>query len=84
LTRYTAHAEKRMLERGVSKVEVEDTLAHPLEVRDTKHGRKAACGGRLDGGYTIVIFEADHEDLIVITAMKINSDGAKRYGFAGI
>ncbi len=82
--RYTSHAEKRMLERGVSKKEVEETLAGPLEVRETKHGRRAACRGRVGGGYTIVIFEVGHEDLIVITALKTSSEGAKRYGFTGI
>ncbi len=37
-----------------------------------------------DGGYTIVIFETDREGLRVITALKSNSEGAKRYGFTGI
>ncbi len=78
------HAEKRMHERGVSKAEVEETLEHPLQVKDTKLGRKAALRPRRGGGYIVVIFEGDPEDLIVVTAMKTGSDGAKRYGFTGI
>ncbi len=84
MTRYTAHAERRMLGRGISKEEVEEALERPLQVKDTKHGRKAALGPRLGGGYTVVVFEDDPEYLIVVTVMKTSSDGAKRYGFTGI
>jgi hypothetical protein len=73
-----------MLERGMSKSEVEETLEHPLQVRDSKHGRRAAVRSRPDGGFTVVVFEENPEGLIVVTAMKTNSDGAKRYGFTGI
>jgi hypothetical protein len=73
-----------MLERGVTKMEVEEAIARPLDVRDTRQGRKAAFGSRLDGGFTIVIFEESDEGLIVITALKTDNEGAKRYGFTGI
>jgi hypothetical protein len=78
------HAEKRILERRLTKTEVEEALERPLQVMDTKHGRRAAIRTRPDGGYTIVIFEGNHENLIVVTAMKTNSDGAKRFGFTRI
>ena len=39
---YSTHAERRMHERGISRVEVDETLEHPLEVRDTRYGRLAA------------------------------------------
>ena len=84
MMRYTAHAEKRMLERGVTKMEVEEAIARPLDVRYTKQGRRAACGSRLDGGFTIVIFEDNDEGLIVITALRTDNEGAKRYGFTRI
>jgi hypothetical protein len=73
-----------MAERGVSKTDVQDTIEHPLQVSDTKYGRKAAISLRGDDGYTIVIFETDREGLILITASKTNGAGAKRYGFTGI
>jgi hypothetical protein len=73
-----------MLERVVSKAEVEDALSSPLQLKDTKHGRKVALGLGSDGNYLIVIFEAGSQDLIVVTALRTGSDGAKRYGFTGI
>ncbi len=82
--RYTPHAEKRMLERGVTKMEVGEAIVRPLEARYTKQGRKASCASRLDGSFTIVIIEESDEGLIVITALKADNEGAKRYGSTGI
>lgn len=53
---YTRHAEARMLERGISKTEVEETLAHPIETRQTKIGRFAACGSAREKWCIIVIY----------------------------
>ena len=73
-----------MRERWISKSDVEETLSHPLDVTETRHGRKAALG-RLDAGkFIVVIFEGLDEDLIVVTSLKVDRDRLERYGFIGI
>lgn len=81
---YSTHAERRMRERSISKPEVEETLARPLEVRETRYERKAAC--RRIGGddYLVVIFEDSAEDLIVVTALKVDRERVKKYGFTRV
>lgn len=41
---YTHHAEKRMLERGISKAEVEQVLAAPLRKIPAQNGREEFQG----------------------------------------
>jgi hypothetical protein len=84
VARYSSHAERRMRERNISKTEVEQTLAHPLEIVETRYGRKAACR-RVDSGYClVVIFEGMAEELIVVTALKVNTERVRRYGFTRV
>jgi hypothetical protein len=82
---YSGHALRRMRERGVTKSEIENAILHPLAVRETRYGRKVACGGP-DAGmkYTVVISEQSGEDFIVVTSLKVDKERLQRYGFAGI
>ena len=73
-----------MKERDISETEVEDTMARPSSVKETKHGRLALVKECAGGAYTVAIIEADDEGLIVVTVLKTNAEGARRYGFTGI
>ena len=84
MPKYTAHALARILERGISKHEVEQSLADPIDTRIMRNGRTAACSRPKGGRCLIVIFEQTDEDLIVVTALKVSSERAKRYGFTGV
>jgi len=73
-----------MLERDISKGEVEEAIAHPAETRQTRSGRVAACGSLEAGRCVIVIYEQSDEGLIVVTAFRVSSEKAKRYGFTRV
>lgn len=81
---YSDHALSRIRERGITRKEVEETLEQPLQARDTRYGRKAACGKLGAGKYLVVIFERHDEDLIVVTVLKVNKGGLERFGFIGV
>lgn len=82
---YSANALRRMRERGVSKIEVEDALLRSYEVRDTSYGRKVACGGPGAGmKHTVAVFELSAQDFKVVTCLKVDREGLERYGFTGI
>ena len=73
-----------MLERSITEEEVKGTLEHPLELIQIRYGRKAACG-RLSGGkYVIVIFEEAEQDFIVVTAVEMDRNRVRRYGFTRV
>jgi len=73
-----------MLERDISKGEVEEALAHPIEIRQTRSGRAATCGSPEAGRCLIVIYEESDEGLIVVTALRVSSEKAKKYGFTAV
>lgn len=69
----------------MTRAEVENILLHPLAVKETRYGRKAAYGApRLDSKHTVVIFEENDEEFIVVTAMKVDKERLERYGFTGV
>jgi uncharacterized DUF497 family protein len=82
--RLSAHAVKRMAERGISTEEVKLTLDSPTEVMMVRHGRRAACRHFPECQYVVVIFEAAEEELIVVTAVKVDEERVRRYGFSGV
>ncbi len=81
---YSFHARKRMRERSIADRDVEEVLARPQEVILTRNGRKAAYRRIQGSRYIVVIFEQKGEDFIVVTAVKVNRNGAKRYGFTRV
>jgi len=73
-----------MTERSITEAEVEEVLARPLEVVSTRYERSAACMRSASGKYLVVIFEGPQEDFIVVTAVKVDKDRARRYGFTRV
>ncbi len=84
MIRYSSHARKRMAERSISEGDVEAALTSPLELISTRYGRNAACGRLAGRKFIIVICEPDREDFIVVTAVKVTKERAKRYGFTRV
>jgi hypothetical protein len=84
MAKYSSHARKRMLERFINESDVESALARPLEVVQTRYGRKAACKRQPGGKYLVVVFEEAGEDFIVVTAVKVDRNRVGRYGFARV
>jgi len=80
MARYSAHAKRRMLERSISEEEVRATVDHPLETVQTRYGRTAACA-KAEEKYIVVVLEQGAGDLIVATALKVDKERARRYGF---
>ena len=83
--RLSAHAKKRMRERSIHARDVEGVLHNPIEVIETKYARRAALGRLSTGGkFVLVVFEVSGEGFIVVTAIKIDGDRARRYGFTRV
>lgn len=73
-----------MREREITKEEVIETLGAPLETRELRFGRQGAIRHLVGDSFLVVIAERSNEDLIVVTALKVNRDRVRRYGFARI
>ena len=84
MVKYSSHARKRMLERSITEEEVKGALEHPLEVIQIRYGRKAACGRLPRGKYVVVIFEEAEQDFIVVTAVEVDRNRVRRYGFTRV
>ncbi len=84
MAKYSSHARKRMLERSITVREVESTLAYPLEVVQTRYGRRAACRRLAGGKYLVAVFEGAGEDFIVVTAVRVDKNRVRRYGFTQV
>jgi len=84
LIRYSEHAEKRLAERSILARHVESVIRRPLELAPVRYGRHAVCGLLPSGKFLVVIYEQEEEDFIVVTAVKTNKEGARRYGFTGV
>ena len=69
-----------MLERSITVPEVQETVDGPLETIQTKHGRTAVCA-RSAAKYLVVVLEKSGGELIVVTALKVDKERARRYGF---
>jgi plasmid stabilization system protein ParE len=84
LIRYSEHAEKRLAERSILAKDVESTIRDPLELAPVRYGRQAACRLLPHGRFLVVFYEQEEEDFIVVTAVKTDKEGARRYGFIGV
>ena len=73
-----------MAERGISADEVEVTLDSPVEVTTVRYGRRAACRHFPECHYVVVIFEPVEEELIVVTAVRVDEERVRRYGFSRV
>jgi hypothetical protein len=63
---YTAHAKKRMLERGISEEDVELVLSLPEYVNDARMGALVASK-RINGKVMRIIYNLEGNMIIVIT-----------------
>ena len=77
----TPHARKRMEERGITIEQVKEVIQNPEETIEVKHGRKASYR-RYGDKFVVVIYE--EEDILIITALKVDERRLKRYGFGGV
>jgi hypothetical protein len=84
MIRFSTHAEHRMREREISHEEISETLVRPDEIREMRYGRHGAFKRLVGGNFLVVIFERYNEDLIVVTALKVDESRVKRYGFTRI
>jgi hypothetical protein len=57
MSRYSTHARRRMLERGITQEDVEETLSLPLETIEIRYGRKAASRHLPTCNYVVVVFK---------------------------
>ena len=53
-------------------------------VVQTRYGRRVACKRLVGRKYVVVVFEEDREDFIVVTALKVNKDRLRKYGFTRV
>lgn len=79
---YSVHAEKRMRERGITKEEIGESLARPLETREMRYGRQGVCRHLTGDSFLVVIVEKRGEE--DLTALKVNSDRVRRYGITRV
>lgn len=80
MARYSAHAKRRMLERSISEEEVRAAINDPMDTVETRYGRTAVCA-RSAEKYIVVVLEKASGELIVVTALKVDKERARRYGF---
>jgi hypothetical protein len=81
---YSRHAEDRLAERSIAKADVETAIRNPVQIVEARYGRLAA-GIRLGSRrFLVVVYERRKEDFIVITAVKVNEEGARRFGFTRV
>jgi len=84
MIRFSTHVEQRMHDRRISKEEINETLLRPAETRQLRYGRQGVFKRLTGDSFLIVVFEKSNEDLIVVTALKVDERRVKRYGFTRI
>lgn len=72
-----------MLERVINESDVGMTISNPTQVIPVRYGRRAAFR-RLGRGFLVVTYEEREEDFIVVTAVKVNKERVRRYGFTRV
>ena len=83
MIRFSQHALKRAEERGIDLSQVELVIREPLEVIDVKFGRKAAFR-QLGEKYLVAVYEEQNDEIVVVTALKVDKERLRRYGFSRV
>ena len=83
LIRLKSHALARMKERGIAGEHVERVLASPDEMLEVRFGGRSTFGN-IDGWQLLLVYETKNDDVEVVTAFWIDTEGLKRYGFLRI
>ncbi|HLC73922.1 MAG TPA: DUF4258 domain-containing protein [Candidatus Nanoarchaeia archaeon] len=65
---YSDHAIKRMKQRGVTELEVEYVLEHPIYIKKSFEGRKVAAG-EIKNKLIMVAFIEIEKDIKIVTIM---------------
>ena len=65
---YSDHAIKRMKQRGITELEVEHILEHPVYIKKSFEGRKVAVGEIKNKLVRIVFIEIE-KDIKIVTIM---------------
>lgn len=79
-TTYTQHALARMAERGISKAEVEATLANPLRTVPAKKGRIESQGFIERKGKRQLLRVLTEGDLVVLVITVMATSKFEKYG----
>lgn len=77
---YTQHALARMAERGISRTEVEATLAHPLRSLPAQHGRIEWHGWVERAGKRQLLRVVTEGGLVVLVITVMATSKIEKYG----
>lgn len=77
---YTQHALARMAERGISREEVEGTLAHPLRSLPAQQGRTEWHGWVQRAGKQQLLRVVTQGDLVVLVITVMAASKIEKYG----
>ena len=83
MIRFSQHALKRAEERGIDLSQVELVIREPLEIIDVKFGRRAAFR-QLGEKYLVAVYEEQNDEIVVVTALKVDKERLRRYGFSRV
>lgn len=78
MIRFSIHAEQRMHETEISKEEISETLLRPAETRGLRYGRHEVFKRLTRDSFLVLIFEKRNEDLIVVTALKVDESRVEK------
>lgn len=79
-TTYTQHALARMAERGISKEEVEATLAHPIRTVAAHNGRTESQGWVDRAGKRQLLRVLTEGDVVVLVITVMSTSKFEKYG----
>jgi hypothetical protein len=79
-TTYTQHALTRMAERGISRAEVEATLAQPLRTVPANHGRIESQGWIERAGMRQLLRVLTEGDVVVLVVTVMATSKFGKYG----
>lgn len=77
------HAEMRMLDRGITEMQVREVLRSPAEVISVRYGRFAAYR-KLQARELVVVYEKKNKEIEVITVLWVDKRRLRRLGFTRI
>ena len=79
-TTYTQHALARMAERGISKSEVEGTLARPIRTVPANHGRMESQGWIERAGRRQLLRVLTEGDVVILVITVMATSKFEKYG----
>jgi hypothetical protein len=77
---YTKHAESRMIERGISKIEVQNTLQQPLQTMPAQNGRTESQGWIDRNGKRQLLRVLTEGNVVVLVFTVMATSKFQKYG----